>query len=134
MNGSDQELARRIVAHLDRAAADLSPGVAYRLQQARARALDGAAAAVMPTAELALAGAGRPLGGFRGAPRRGHWRLWVGIALIVAAAFGFEQWRSWRQVQAYEDLDAQILSSDLPIDAYLDKGFEAWLAATKPAR
>ena len=64
---------------------------------------------------------------------RGHWRLWVGVALIVAAAFGWQQWRAYRDLQVYEDLDAQILSSDLPIDAYLDRGFQAWLAATPPA-
>ncbi len=26
-----------------------------------------------------------------------------------------------------EELDAQLLTGDLPIDAYLDRGFEAWL-------
>jgi hypothetical protein len=135
MTGSDEEFARRIAAHLDRAAADLPSGIAYRLQQARARALDGAMAVEVPAGELALAGGARPLAGFGGTPvRGGHWRLWLGIALVAAAAVGFQQWRSYRQVQVYEDLDAQILSSDLPIDAYLDKGFEAWLAATTPAR
>lgn len=135
MTGSDEhDIARRIASRLDRAAADLPPGIAYRLQQARARALDGAAPAAAPSMAPALATAGAPrLAGFGGAPRAGHWRLWLGIVLIVAAGLGFQQWRDYRQVQAYEDLDAQILSSDLPIDAYLDKGFEAWLAATKPA-
>ena len=26
-----------------------------------------------------------------------------------------------------EQLDAELLTDDLPIDAYLDRGFEAWL-------
>ena len=26
-----------------------------------------------------------------------------------------------------EELDAQLLADDLPIDAYLDRGFETWL-------
>ena len=26
-----------------------------------------------------------------------------------------------------EELDAQLLTDDLPIDAYLDRGFDAWL-------
>jgi hypothetical protein len=134
MTGSDEELARRIAARLDRAAADLSPGIAYRLQQVRARALDGASLAAAPSMSPALATAGAPrLAGFGGTSAAGHWRLWLGIVLIVAAGLGYQQWRDYRLVQAYEDLDAQILSSDLPIAAYLDKGFEAWLAATKPA-
>ena len=33
-----------------------------------------------------------------------------------------------QQVSEIEELDAQILSSDLPIDAYLDQGFRNWLA------
>jgi hypothetical protein len=29
-----------------------------------------------------------------------------------------------------EETDAAILSSDLPIDAYLDRGFQNWLTRT----
>ena len=54
-------------------------------------------------------------------------RLWLGIAIIVAAAFGYQQWQVYQQTQRIEELDAQILSSDLPIDAYLDQGFRTWL-------
>ena len=53
---------------------------------------------------------------------------WLGIALIaVAAVFGWQQWQAFRQVQDAEEIDAQLLSSDLPIDAYLDRGFQNWL-------
>ena len=31
-----------------------------------------------------------------------------------------------------EELDVQILSSDLPIDAYLDRGFQTWLTRFQP--
>jgi hypothetical protein len=44
-----------------------------------------------------------------------------------ALAFGWQQWRALQQVQDLQDLDAQILSSDLPLDAYLDRGFVNWL-------
>ncbi len=53
--------------------------------------------------------------------------LWVGIALIVAAGFGFQQWQAYQQLYDIEETDAAILSSDLPIDAYLDRGFQNWL-------
>ena len=61
---------------------------------------------------------------------RGFWAsgwLWVGIALIVAAGFGFQQWQAYQQLYDIEETDAAILSSDLPIDAYLDRGFQNWL-------
>jgi Protein of unknown function (DUF3619) len=134
MTGSDAEIARRIVTHLDQAAADIPAGVAYRLQQARLRALDGErAAAEAPELAHALAGgagAARLPGPSGRRLALSDWRLWVGVALLAAAIFGWQQWRAWRELQAYEDLDAQILSSDLPIDAYLDRGFEAWLQQT----
>lgn len=134
MTGSDELFARRIAALLDQAAGDIPPGVAYRLQQARARALDGErASAPEPEAAHALAGGVARLPLMGGGGGRSHWRVWVGVALLVAAAFGWQQWRAYRDLQVYEDLDAQILSSDLPIDAYLDRGFQAWLAATPPA-
>jgi Protein of unknown function (DUF3619) len=70
-------------------------------------------------------------GGGMGESRRSPWtsvRLWVGIAAFVAVAgFGLQQWRAVQQVREFEELDAQILSSDLPIDAYLDRGFQNWL-------
>ena len=46
-------------------------------------------------------------------------------SLIAAAAmFGYQQWTAWQELEELEDLDAQILTSDLPIDAYLDRGFQ----------
>jgi len=54
----------------------------------------------------------------------------LGVVLIVAAAaFGWQQWNAFQQVQDLQDLDMQILTSDLPIDAYLDRGFLNWLKA-----
>ena len=34
-------------------------------------------------------------------------------------------------IEELEDLDSQILTSDLPIDAYLDRGFQQWLTTVK---
>jgi len=51
------------------------------------------------------------------------------VLIIAAAAFGWQQWNAFQQVQDLQDLDMQILTSDLPIDAYLDRGFLNWLKA-----
>ncbi|MGE5089204.1 MAG: DUF3619 family protein, partial [Candidatus Levyibacteriota bacterium] len=41
MTDRDAEFARKLTRHLDRGAENLAPGTAYRLRQARARALAG---------------------------------------------------------------------------------------------
>ena len=56
---------------------------------------------------------------------------WLGVALLIAAlGFGFQQWQALQQVQEFEELDLHLLASDLPIDAYLDRGFQNWLRTT----
>jgi hypothetical protein len=54
-------------------------------------------------------------------------RVWIGVLLIVGAALYFQYWQSVQQVRDIEETDAAILTSDLPIEAYLDRGFPAWL-------
>ena len=54
------------------------------------------------------------------------------MVLIAAAAFGYQQWQVYQQTREIEELDVQILSSDLPIDAYLDRGFQTWLTRFQP--
>ena len=58
-------------------------------------------------------------------------RYGLGVAAFVAVAgFGWQQWQAFQQVKEFEELDTQILSSDLPIDAYLDRGFQNWIKAS----
>ena len=125
----DKDFAKKITTYLDQGAADLKPGIAYRLQLARAEAISRLADP-RRSAELrvALAGAGSGTGTAGGG--RSFWgsgRLWIGIGLIVVAGFGFQQWQAYQQLYDIEETDAAILSSDLPIDAYLDRGFQNWL-------
>jgi hypothetical protein len=129
MNTRETETAKKIITYLDTATSGLKAGTAYRLQQARAAALARLAEPVrVPGLELshALAGPGGTTGDRRTA--RGGVRLWLGVAAFIAVAgFGWQQWKAVQQVREFEELDTQILSSDLPIDAYLDRGFQNWL-------
>jgi hypothetical protein len=126
MNDRESEFGRKIARCLDRGVADLRPGTVYRLQQARRAALAAASPAHGTVPELATAGAHGGSAGRTGL--RGGSIRWLGLALLVAAAaFGYQQWHSIAQVREFEDLDMHLLASDLPIDAYLDRGFQNWL-------
>lgn len=100
----------------------LRPQTLERLRAARERAL--MRQRVERAAALAWADnvIGR-LGGFGGLSLR----LLLPAAVLVAGlalVYGLQQ--SQRAAEA-EEIDALLLTDDLPIDAYLDKGFEAWL-------
>ena len=129
MNDQESRIARKLTAYLDRGAADMRSGTVYRLQQARAAALAGVHRARATSTEVALAGAGGGRSGhagMRGAPVR-----WIGAVLLIAAlGFGYQQWQAVQQVREFEELDLHLLASDLPIDAYLDGGFQNWLRTT----
>ena len=133
MNTRESETAKKITTYLDTGTAQLKAGTVYRLQQARAAALARLGEAVQVSGlQMAHVLAGSGPGGVPGRrPVPGGLRLWIGVAAFVAlAAFGWQQWKAVQQVREFEELDAQILSSDLPIDAYLDRGFQNWLKAS----
>ena len=122
----ESEFARKITGYLDVGTADLRPGTLYRLQQARAAAMGNLGAAESTVPDLVTAG-GAGLPGNRPHQRAAMFR-WLAVALFVAAAgFGYQQWHAVQQVNEFEDLDLHLLASDLPIDAYLDRGFQNWL-------
>ncbi len=124
----EDEIAKKLTGYLDQSVADLKPGVVYRLQRARAAALARLADPQRSSVrEVVLAGPG---GGGGGRAFYTQIRFWVGIAFIAAAALGYQQWQVYQQITESEELDAQILSSDLPLDAYLDRGFQNWLKTT----
>ena len=128
---NQEEFAKKITACLDRVTADLRAGTVYTLLQAGARALARLSEQPVRATESriahALAG-----GGTRGGSgvRRGAW-LGFGVLLIAAAAFGYQQWQIYNQTREIAEIDVEILTSDLPIDAYVDRGFQTWLTSDK---
>lgn len=121
-------LARKLAGALDFGAAKLKQGTAYRLQTAREEALARLAGVETSAApELALAGnQGLTLGGRR--PLLSL-RFWLPLLVVVAAIASYQSYQYWsnQSLRDVEDTDAGILTSDLPIDAYLDHGFNNWL-------
>ncbi|HEV2219493.1 MAG TPA: DUF3619 family protein [Casimicrobiaceae bacterium] len=127
MTDRDAEFAGKLIRHLDRGTAHLKPGMAYRLQQARAHALAGSAARPVGARELALAGIRAPGSG----GRHSGWGMaarWLAVAVLLGGiGVGWQQWHAVQQVRESAEIDTQLLASDLPIDAYLDRGFQNWL-------
>lgn len=132
MISDDDKFAKKLTTYLDAGTAELRSGTAYALQQARAKALASLADPVQVSpSRLAHAFAGVGAQRTGGGVRRGVW-LGLAVLLVAAALFGYQQWQLDQQTREIEELDAQILSSDLPIDAYLDRGFQTWLTRYQP--
>jgi len=55
------------------------------------------------------------------------WRFALPLLLALAGLFATHAWQQNQLVSDIADIDARLLTDDLPLDAYLDTGFEAWL-------
>lgn len=101
----------------------VSPRAAARLREARSRALaahkQNAAAEDVVLAGHVLA----RVGGFGGLTRR----VLLPLVLTLAGLAGIYSWQQEQRAAELEEIDARLLADDLPIEAYLDRGFEAWL-------
>ncbi|MGI4857401.1 MAG: DUF3619 family protein [Janthinobacterium lividum] len=133
-------LARKIRRVLDEGAAQVSDTAATRLAAARqlalARKKPAAPAPVwqpvlVPAVAGAPGGAGRPASGPSSSARASRLRLWLPLAALVAALFGVAHWEDQQRVAELASLDAEVLSDALPLDAYLDHGFNEYLARSR---
>jgi hypothetical protein len=121
----ENDLARRIAGHLDRSADQLDPATRERLLAARERALLRYGETVAPV--LGLAGAGHAVARASG-HRFYNVRSAVTLAAVLLALTGLAIW--WSNAGPSNELaeiDAGLLTDELPINAYLDKGFDSWL-------
>jgi hypothetical protein len=55
------------------------------------------------------------------------WRVVLPVAMLALAVGTLQYWQQDKRIAEIEELDAQLLTDDLPIDAYLDRGFQDWL-------
>ncbi|HVR94657.1 MAG TPA: DUF3619 family protein [Casimicrobiaceae bacterium] len=124
------ETAKKITTYLDKGTAQLKAGTAYKLQAARQAALD-AMRLPQHSSELALADS---RGGSHsgGRPLLSDARLWIGMLLLVGGVLFFQNWQIAQQTRDIEEIDAALLTSELPIEAYLDRGFQNWLRQPQP--
>lgn len=99
-----------------------------RLREAREKALRQQLVA-KPASSLAWAdGVVGNFGGYTGFSLR----LVLPMVILVGGLFAINSWQKNLRVAEVEEIDALLLSDDLPLDAYLDKGFETWLKKRSP--
>jgi len=124
MNQPEHELAGKIVQHLEYGVDQLDPGTRERLLAARKAALSHYRE--QPEPVFGLAWAGQALA--RVAESRFYnARHLIAIAALILGLVGFAYWQSVGPANELADIDASLLTDELPINAYLDKGFDSWL-------
>jgi len=120
---NEDDLARRIVGRLDRELDELPPDIAERLALARRRALGVRAGSVTVIMRLRSWMAGN--------------RIVVGVALpalFVLVAAGTAFYLQTVDTADSFDVETALLADELPIHAYTDPGFDAWLSHTSHER
>ncbi len=117
---NEQEFGRNLSQQLNRATQELDADTLARLRAARERALERYRA---PATALAHAPAGDGVGRlgeyFTQRPRL----LFGALALAALAMVSVLQLREGRE----SPIDAEILASDLPLDAFTHRDFDQWL-------
>ncbi|MGZ8274245.1 MAG: DUF3619 family protein [Burkholderiaceae bacterium] len=125
---NENEFGYRIRQALNEGADRLDYKTAYRLEQARQKAITAHRAGSAPAWNPALVPAGGPSFGDEG---RVGWAHRLGLAApLLALAIGFVgiyQWQHEQRINQLADIDFAVLLDEAPIEAYADKGFGALL-------
>lgn len=102
--------------------ARLEPSVSAKLRASRELALSRQ----KPEAAQGLVWTGGMLGRLGGVSGLSL-RLIVPLVTLALGLAAVSAWEQRQRAAEIEELDALLLTGELPIDAYLDQGFEAWL-------
>ena len=122
MNQED-ELAARIAKLLDEGTEGLGADKRERLSQARRLALSRQQGRRAPALVPAWAG---PFSRFTEQSVLGV-RYLVPLAALILGLIGVVYVNTSGVASEIADIDAGLLTDDLPISAYLDQGFDSWL-------
>ncbi len=118
---NELHFANRVRQHLNRSTQGIPPEVLDRLATAREQAL---ARQKAPATSPVLAGMGHfaHLHSERFRPRH----LLLALAVAVAAGF-YAHWQAEQAIADMEETDSALLTEEAPVEAFVDKGFAAWL-------
>ena len=121
MNIDDINLAYKIRHALDEQLDHLPASTVDRLAAARAAAM----ARRKPDARVGFGLHG--VGAWFAGPAVSRLAIAVPLLALVIGMGGFYQHEQQQQLAALADIDAAVLADELPLTAYLDPGFNAYL-------
>ena len=122
MTPSEDDLARRIIKELDQGVDHIDPATRERLSGARDRALRRYRET--GSRVFGLAWAGQAISKF---PVQLNVRHAIVLAALLLLVTGLALWSNLGPANEIAEIDAGLLTDELPINAYIDKGFESWL-------
>ncbi len=118
----EQQFAYKVRHMLDHGCDNLSPPTQDKLLLARQEALLRQKTAA--TAQLKLAGM---MGHLTQDILLPHARTLAAMIALAIGVIGTYYWDNFEQAAENEEIDSALLTDDLPINAYLDHDFHAWL-------
>lgn len=119
---TEERFAYRIRQGLNQNLDSISPTALRRLEAARHLALERQK---QPAMEAAMAITGTTA--IRSFVQRNPVRQFLAIIVLVLGMATVLYWQAHRYVADLEDVDSALLADELPPEAFLDKGFAAWL-------
>ena len=118
---TERETAYKVRHYLNLVADEVDRKTADRLFEARQNAL---AHQQVVGARMGLAGVGHVFAD----QILPHGRALVAIVGLVFGVIVVSAWNDVQKADELVEIDSALLADDLPINAYLDKGFQAWLS------
>ncbi|KIO49820.1 DUF3619 family protein [Nitrosospira sp. NpAV] len=118
---NEPELGGKVARLLNHGLDDIKQSTLNQLQSARRAALQN----YQVTGEIVTAG--------HGVSARGgdDWHLrtgkWLSLIMLLFAFASVVYWQTFQQGDDNEEIDIMLLVDDLPVNAYLDDEFDAWL-------
>ena len=125
----EEQFARQICRTLDRGTQGVDPEITERLRAARERALAGRVFAQ----ETVIVGTGRAALLIGGDEESHPFRMLLAILALLVGVGTAYYWNAFAQATENEEIDSALLADELPPNAYLDKGFQAWLEKHSPS-
>ncbi|MES2016505.1 MAG: DUF3619 family protein [Pseudomonadota bacterium] len=126
MNADDLNFAYKVRHALNEHLDHLPPSTADRLASARKLAVSRKKAhAPVRLAQRQLAG---NVGAFFSSSLMGKMGVVVPLLALVIGLAGIYEIEEQQRIAEMAELDAAVLSDELPLTAYLDQGFNAYLA------
>lgn len=121
---NEERFAYRIRQGLNHGLRDISPSVSRRLEAARHHALEHQKQSARQSSLVSANGAPMDHIDFRLGDRA---RQALAIGALLVGMLIAVYWQGHQYVDDLADVDSALLSDSMPPDAFLDKGFAAWL-------